>query len=525
MPYNLIDERWIPVRRASGARELIAPWEISDRADPALQIDSGRPDFDGALIQFLIGLVQTAAAPADRREWRKMFDAPPEPEDFRTRFETVREAFNLDGDGPRFMQDLTLFEEDANESGIEDLLIDSPGEFDHFVKRNRVTRLSFAAVAAALFTLQTNAPSGGRGHRTGLRGGGPLTTLVSGRELTSEVLLNVLPANTFAQRVPGVSTDDGPRIFPWLARTVTSEKDRAVTPEESSPLIHFWAMPRRIRVVFAPNGLSCDLYPEEKASAQTFRVKSYGNNYKGAFLHPLTPYALQKDGSLSARKGRLSAFEYRDWVRTTLGNEDSRPSAVINEFFQDRARIERSASMSMFGYDMSNDKAVAFRSGETLLIGADIDEEARRLLAIEAERRIASADSVQRSTRQALDRAWRGDAASGTPDLTEVQRAFWSSTEPAFYGSLRSASSVIEDESALMEHRETWLHTLHETALRMFDEWSGLQGAMTDLSLRNIARARRDLVRYTHPNGARIRKECGLPAKRTLVRTRRKDAQ
>nr|WP_231886596.1 type I-E CRISPR-associated protein Cse1/CasA [Methylomonas methanica] len=35
-----------------------------------------------------------------------------------------------------------------------------------------------SCAATALFTLQTNAPSGGVGHRVGLRGGGPLTTLV-----------------------------------------------------------------------------------------------------------------------------------------------------------------------------------------------------------------------------------------------------------------------------------------------------------------------------------------------------------
>ncbi|MGG2362666.1 type I-E CRISPR-associated protein Cse1/CasA, partial [Salmonella enterica] len=64
------------------------------------------------------------------------------------------------------------------------LLIESPGantlkkNLDHFVRRGRVEVLAPAAAAMALFTLQTFAPSGGAGHRTSLRGGGPLTTLV-----------------------------------------------------------------------------------------------------------------------------------------------------------------------------------------------------------------------------------------------------------------------------------------------------------------------------------------------------------
>ena len=45
------------------------------------------------------------------------------------------------------------------------------------VKRGGAPVLSRAAAAMALFTLQTYAPSGGAGHRTGFRGGGPLTTL------------------------------------------------------------------------------------------------------------------------------------------------------------------------------------------------------------------------------------------------------------------------------------------------------------------------------------------------------------
>ncbi len=33
MPYSLIDESWLPVRRRSGATERIAPWQETDRYD------------------------------------------------------------------------------------------------------------------------------------------------------------------------------------------------------------------------------------------------------------------------------------------------------------------------------------------------------------------------------------------------------------------------------------------------------------------------------------------------------------
>jgi CRISPR system Cascade subunit CasA len=59
---NLISERWIPVRHADGSHERIAPWQLTDGVggdNPIVAVASPRPDFDGALTQFLIGLLQT----------------------------------------------------------------------------------------------------------------------------------------------------------------------------------------------------------------------------------------------------------------------------------------------------------------------------------------------------------------------------------------------------------------------------------------------------------------------------------
>ena len=58
---NLISECWIPVRRADGSRQRITPWQLTDGVsdNPILAVASPRPDFDGALTQFFIGLLQT----------------------------------------------------------------------------------------------------------------------------------------------------------------------------------------------------------------------------------------------------------------------------------------------------------------------------------------------------------------------------------------------------------------------------------------------------------------------------------
>ena len=71
MAFNLIREHWIPVERRSGERESIAPWQITDGLEhsPIVSLAAPRPDFNGALIQFLIGLLQTLSPPEDEDDW------------------------------------------------------------------------------------------------------------------------------------------------------------------------------------------------------------------------------------------------------------------------------------------------------------------------------------------------------------------------------------------------------------------------------------------------------------------------
>jgi CRISPR system Cascade subunit CasA len=203
---NLIDDAWIPIRRKSGEEARIAPWGVTIRYgdDRIVALAAPRPDFNGALIQFLIGLLQTTCAPDSPHTWREWLHNPPMPEELRTKFQPVAYAFELDSKDQRFMQDTQLKLEGVKEATpIGALLIDVPGantiqrNTDHFIKRSGVEKLCSSCTAAALFTLQTNAPSGGQGHRTGLRGGGPLTTLILGDVLWQTAWLNVLESTAF----------------------------------------------------------------------------------------------------------------------------------------------------------------------------------------------------------------------------------------------------------------------------------------------------------------------------------------
>jgi CRISPR system Cascade subunit CasA len=516
MPYNLIDEQWLPVRRASGAHGWIAPWEFGDPDDPPLRIESGRPDFDGALIQFLIGLMQTASAPASFAEWRDWQRHPLPPSDLRARFQPVRHAFDLDGDGPRFMQEERL--QSADETSVAALLIDSPGEntlkknADHFVKRGRVEALSFPAAAAALFALQINAPSGGVGHRTSLRGGGPLTTVVSRETLWQSVVANLLTRTRFLETVPGESQlSDPTHTFPWLGPP-SPDTRKEITPAELHPAAHFWATPRRV-LLTSVTATRCDIYGTIGSAFTSYRTKNYGNNYKGEFQHPLTPYVVTRQGSAASLKGR-PLFPYRDWLKVTLGDTEHRPAQVVANYYAE-SREGADSTLLAFGYAMDNMKPLSWSSATTPLLGVGLDDDQRMILRDTAHRFIEASEIVRNALRSCVREAWFPDRdPRRKSDMTMTDGTFWDQTEDEFYLAMAATGRKLADGSDEREDNlaESWLVHLQRTAISIFDQQAGLIGDLIHSNLARIAQARQKLTGLTHPKGKTLRQKIGLPA-------------
>ena len=350
MPYDLRRESWIPWRRANGAVRWGAPAALVEHIasidDAVVGISGPRPDFDGALQEFLIGLLSAALRPTDERAWRKLWNAPPDVATLQAAFDALPPAFDLDGDGPRFFQDRSESDFGDVELGAPDqLLIDTPGDQgvrlnkDLFVKRARVERLSRPAAAMALITLQTYAPAGGQGHRTSLRGGGPLTTLVDPRvdaagrpraelqSLWAKLWANVETTEQWKQRTPdGAPFGDADR-FPWLLPTRTSNGKaggRATTAAEAHALQAYFGLPRRIRLDFDGPG-RCDLTGrEDERTVVGFRMRNYGVQYTD-WRHPLSPHYRQKVGEpWLPVHGQPRGLGWRDWVSLALSVPDRR---------------------------------------------------------------------------------------------------------------------------------------------------------------------------------------------------------
>jgi CRISPR system Cascade subunit CasA len=527
MSLNLLELHWLPVRRANGDSDRIAPWQLTAGHDhnPVVALDAPRPDFNGALVQFLIGLLQTAFAPRNENEWiDRYFEAPPSPEVLRAAFARYEDAFNLDGEGPRFMQDRDPLAA-QKPLPITALLIDTAGSETHFIKDLPRQGVSPALAAMALYALQTNAPPGGAGHRTSLRGGGPLTTLVLAEPiepsqtatLWQTLWLNVLEAPAFKSEHQ--RSED---IFPWLATTRTSEKGsktEQTTPADVSPLQMFWGMPRRIRLDFeavepGECGLSGEACP---VLVKQYRTKNYGVNYSGAWEHTLSPHTRDGETGEPLPVHPKGAISYRHWLGLVQHNQDKKirriPAASVRRFWNLGLHREGFRfRLWAFGYDMDNMKPRCWYEATLPLYELS---EAKRLPFEDAVKRMVEAAVLfLGNLRSCLKDAWFGD---GDPrragaDTGFLEVAFWADTESHFYALLRGLADSADISECRRQAYADWHKHLNGYTLRTFERHANTS-QITEQNPRRIAEARHDLLRFNYKKD--IKNALELPAKST----------
>ncbi len=525
---NLISDAWLPVVRASGKKDKIAPWQISERIDPVIELNAPRPDFQGALYQFLIGLLQTCYAPADHDEWPKYWEEAPGEETLRIKFTTVASAFELDNPtGPAFMQDFAGLKglldivkfsgkkpkKDAEcFSPVNALLIDAPKDNtltenkDLFIKRDIVTRLCASCAATALFTLQINAPAGGVGHRVSLRGGGPLTSLVRPSDealLWQKIWLNVLDEESLVKSI-GIPASD---VFPWLAATRVSDKGgRNTRPEDVHLLQMFWGTPRRIRLCFEPSQHQCcDICDgHDGPFVERYITQNYGVKYDG-WVHSLSGYFFdgKKEKPPISVKGQKGGLAYRHWINLVLAHSNDAACAakVAMAYMGQRARdigSQRIARLWCFGYDMENMKARCWYDHTLPLFRLDPDQ--RENVLSWGGDLINAAWDVAGNLRMQVKAAWFRRPGDVKGDVSTIVQEFWQQSESDFYKLLERLIALPGDQPlAPPEIYEAWMKRLQALAYKLFDEWA-LEGPAEDLDMKRIIAARQNLTKKLFSN-------------------------
>lgn len=512
---NLITSPWIPVRRRDSLNtEYICPWQLTEghEENPVVAVDFPRPDLSSSVVTFLIGLFQLAMTPNNNRQWKHHYESPPGPDSLMSSLMPYADHFQADGDGPRCFQDLELHDEDPRP--IAAMLIDEPGgqtlkrNSDLFIKRQQFPALGLSAAIAALITMQLSAPAGGKGHRTSMRGGGPLNTLLIPDQGNDELpfslwrlcWLNILNASEVAA-LSGNDTLTAPEsTLPWLAPTRTSESTggRDTFPEHGHPLQMYFAMPRRIRLNL--EGLktgTCPLTLREEPLVESFQTRSYGVNYQGAWQHPLSPHRFDKDGLPIPLHPQPGGIGYRHWLHLTFGvgdgnrKDSTRPARVVSAGQGIRKR-ERRTLVWAFGYDMDNMKARGWY--ESNMPVYHLDAERNEVLSARAEAMIDSAQEVCSNLRQAIKRAWFSDGATVSGDMSFITQSFWQNTESLFFRNLQGVYEALKSDSEEPDRRE-WLNQLHAECLRLFDHFVA-SGNIASENPKRIAIARRNLAQY-----------------------------
>ena len=483
MPLNLVTDPWIPVRMVDGSRRTIRPDQIAEVG--VARPDWPRADLNLACYELLIGLVHLADSPEDEEDWEER--RRPDPGRLRERMAPLAPAFDLDGDGPRFLQDIEALGGTPNQ--VDLLFIDSAGEStakknaDLMVRRDRYDGLSLPEAAMALYTFQSQAPSGGAGNRTSMRGGGPLLTLVEPRADGSapSPLWDMVWANV--PEGDPLPPDELANAFPWMRATVTSKPPSGRSVQEGERTFPFaeafFGMPRRLRLVFS------DDEPRRVVGAVQ---QPWGTNY-GLWRHPLTPYYRQKAGAEALPVHPRPGIEsYRNWIGIAFeARGDLREVAATVMTWGRRSRSLEPFALHLGGWSMDNMKPRDFLWSRQPLFPLDKagGEAATRLV------RAANAFAL------ALSGAMRDVTSADAPDATAVEplrEAFYERTQGAFEAMLSRLSGgekLAAVPSGGEDGRphgiaEDWRRTLRDVGMALFDEI-----AMPGLHARDITDAER----------------------------------
>lgn len=531
---NLINDPWIPVIRESG-KDTIAPWQIVERENPVMEIDAPRPDFQGALYQFLIGLLQTCFAPEDEDEWLDFWEEMPDSDELERALKDKYKAFELDfNDGIGFMQDHDDFEGDW--LPIEDLiggaLSDNTrkGNKDLFVKAGQVKIISPYWAALALFNLQVTGVLAWGKHRIGLRGNGPLSTILvaDGKEnsLWKKLWLNVIYQEDI-DFLPGNSAkDDNSDIFPWLKKTRTSPNKEPTSPSDAHPLQHYWAMPRRIRLWIEPaNGKKCDLTGTELDRGVRFYKRIHnGIYYTNGWIHPLTPYTrAAKDKFPKPIEGKFAGDGFTQWVSLNYDEyaDDKRKKMrwgrafVVRHYYEEKPRVAH-AKLWCFGYDADSANVKCWY--ESVMPTFQVPKENIEALKAHVSELLQVAYSIVDDLRFSLIRAWFKPQKDGsgkekwnhilssiknqkTAHLStykKIEREYWDYLEGVFPGIFESIVHYGLSSGRPLDIYSNWVKTIQKFCLKYYEQ-NAFGAAVDQMNLKRVVEAKKYLWNALNP--------------------------
>ncbi|MCB1190382.1 MAG: type I-E CRISPR-associated protein Cse1/CasA [Leptospiraceae bacterium] len=516
---NLLQDKWINVQRKNGEIEKIAPYQITDtfETNPIIEIVTPRPDFKGAMYQFLIGLFQTVCSPPSEEKWQDWFWEPPHPDELKKETDRVAFAFDLFGEKIRFMQDMNLYSENDEEKfkPIELLFIEAPDEskreknLDFFVKKYQIQNTCGSCSALALITLQINAPEGGSGNYTSLRGGGPLTTLLKlddeKHSLWQNIWINILSENyTKSKKSTGKNYE---YVFPWVTDNYYKFKSHSKTTNQDLHFLSmYWSNSRRLYLNKLEENGKCDICSEHSdLLVNTYRAKNQGIDYGGGgWIHPLNPYYFKKDKELGdtwfPHHPQPGGIVYSNWQSFTYGKKGQEENAKVIKIYLEE-RKEEQLRVWTFGYDMKQMKSRCWYESTIPIYKIPID------YAVKFEYRISliigASVQVANNLQKFVKQAWKKE---GNTDF--LKTSFFKATESSFYNLAKNIRDNIQKEEPFdNDSKLNWLKYLNKESLKLFDLYVE-SGSIEFENIQRIVNARQKLI--SENIGDKMKERIGL---------------
>ncbi len=540
---NLITDRWLPVTRQNGQVDTIAPWQIAETDNPVVEINAPRPDFQGALYQLLIGLLQTCFMPEDKDEWEEYWQTMPEPNILRECFEKAAFAFELDNpSGASFMQehpDTNNHVDDfakAEWLPIEDLiggaLSDNTrkGNKDLFVKSKQIQLISPYWVALALFNMQITGVLAWGQHRLGLRGNAPLTTLVMPDSKQQSLLWQKLWLNVIYQEdidlMPGDTEKQAlPNIFPWLTKTRISPEKEPTSPSDAHPLQHYWPMPRRIKLKIETIDSVCDLTGTviKKGVSHYQRVPD-GVYYTNGWVNPLTPYhRAARDQFPKPVEGKLAGEGFRQWVSLNydeyVDTENKKMrwgrALAVKHFYEEKPSINLTTQLWCFGYDATNANVKCWY--ESVMPTFNLSPEDIDALKSHVSEVLQIAYHLSDELKFSLIRAWFRPQTDGNGKQSwnhikssinkaghlstykSIDNDYWSQLESPFSKIITEIIDYGQTTGQPLHIYGKWLKAIQSHCLNYFDQ-NALNEAIEEMDMKRVIEAKKYLRDALYPN-------------------------
>ncbi len=510
--FNLLEDPWIPVRTTYGENHQIRAYEIARKDIVAL--DAPRPDFNAALIQFLIGLIQTVLAPETPRDWRKRYAQPPSEDELKEVFKSIKPAFYLDGDGFRFMQD-ELAIKVGKHLPIEEMVFGAPGgsskvnNKDHFIKKSCINGLCYSCSISSILTANIFAEDGGQGYFQSMRGNGFITTLVQADGQQSEMVLweniwlNILPQKNiklsnnmfywnkefsdkqFLGEVENIETE----IKDLKKKKKNTEKKekqlkeiqnkieklKTIFPDENDFQV-YWAWMRRFHLD-TQNMVEgqCSLCNFLGRILTHFHKTNKGYKYPKELwqnAHPFSPsikYHRQnytennlkyKDKMLTVEM-TTSGLPYIYWQDYIKQSEKQAPAKVISQHLRKELSEETQLIIWTFGYAMDSNTPLGWYESKTPLY--ILETEQVKIFEQEVNKYISAANKISDNRSgyliNSIKSAWFDEDKNKNKDskkvfysekAIEISKSFLNNTENKFFELLKS---LYEDSSQLTDEK------------------------------------------------------------------------